>query len=1349
MFLHKNQKEFYSDYAIKDGQSLNEANLNLFGKRLKKELDDINNLLGIFSGMGPIPYSPLVEYEDGEIVSFNGKNYIAQAPIQGKEPGKTDLWLELTDAIIQGQGLNRLNDYLSKYNQTEYNPEELQEGENTTFYHPATVKFVEDRIKWYLKNSVITNSDRLDGFHASYFATLEQLKQIEDKVKVNDFSRFEPYNIPFTTTDLNTITTTPADKFTGILTLQGFNDLYSVLQNISKYDIRFDETKNKILATELDSNENQQSMLLCISGPFKGFGVNPDDYVNGTIAIKITLNLITNQYSSVEFISNISKILTQEQYDAIGNKSEYINYCITANYTETEQLVSYLKLFSTNDSTKGILRWSDPKTSSASRIVYNANRIPEGENDGTIIEDNITHNKYAVTGVEVDIQNKGYFKIFPKKGTKYYNDNRNSISVENIEEPLDLGVVVVVEDTANKAKKILKYKDPSDYVTIGCKVLIKESSEPENENDGTEIGYYERSDKEHNIEFTIPKSGPKHFVKVFPKIFTGNFANFSENAKEVRYTTEVGARIDESNPNTKLRVKPLLGARRETKLYFKLNQNLPENPLMEQDTNIPLEDLRYSEADDWNNLVPLQNVVQEQDGKWQFTLAKKTYYLFHKDFYRSLGSFVVGSGTSKIDWETWSTGDVQLNDYIGAYPVVVDDAGELYKLNPDDYTKTIDGQDADITTLGNDVFVKFPRHGYRVSEKAWSFYEYEKIEDYTITESVPANTTYELKSLKLNEAQTALIAVYESITSTTGAVATVTKTYNIDKTFNTTATASNIKLNKLEYNVNIDNDAKTFNIEFTKPVKFTAEIPYPEWVQTMTFKSLVYRSEANQRYFTLYLTYERTDDKNAKVTEYRDIYIPWDTSVTESSFEFTPYYTDGSKISIDIKNMFIAQNKVQGRIYTGSYLKPYTITETSLKEYDKVEFRNAVVRNDGNYIDVAYKCYTGDTYSYVSKAYSITAGNKIHFSTTGDTTEFRDKDEVDLNIFDKDGKITRQVELDIEVLEDKSILLNVTKLITNTAISTGKHIFLEITDAPDSKDYDYYPFIKEYDLTSEEYEAVKNLPLEQKLAKVRREDCNEFYIGAYNSFISGGVSYVSSGRNPNTSIDLPTSRRYIRARNAKKDLGHCLATVSMRTYINIAYMIVFQDCNSQSRIGLGYGWNSWDGNKKAYNSGACNKLGFNFQFANNTQRTNGWTQMKVFGIEDYWGNIWQWHDGVRTGADSQDYLWANGNFDRLDMYENLGKTGSGSGVWIGSVFGTSKGFGVPHHESSITGSDSTHYGDMYWQAANCAGFYGGHWTDSSYCGVFYLGLNCPASHSSVNFGARPAKVSALGDSLGV
>lgn len=150
LFKHTDQEEAYSWYAIKNGDLLDEDTINLFCQRLKKEVDDVYNLLCAFAGLPLQEYNSGTEYEKGEIVRFddgNGyKNYIARGITIGHEPTDPVFWTEFTK-YSETQSMTKLSDYLTKYNQEAYDPGSLQADETGVIdYHPATVKFVEDRI---------------------------------------------------------------------------------------------------------------------------------------------------------------------------------------------------------------------------------------------------------------------------------------------------------------------------------------------------------------------------------------------------------------------------------------------------------------------------------------------------------------------------------------------------------------------------------------------------------------------------------------------------------------------------------------------------------------------------------------------------------------------------------------------------------------------------------------------------------------------------------------------------------------------------------------------------------------------------------------------------------------------------------------------------------------------------------------------------------------------------------------------------------------------------------------------------------------------------------------------------
>ena len=169
LFEHQDQEKTYSNYAIKNGDLLDETTLNAFCQRLKKEIDDVYNLLCAFASLPLQEFNPATEYEKGELVCYtdNGttKNYLAKGTTVGNLPTDTTFWAEFQE-YSAGQSMIRLADYLSKTNQTAYDPGALGDGETGVIdYHPATVKFVEDRIRTTLNteyNALLKRIEKLE-----------------------------------------------------------------------------------------------------------------------------------------------------------------------------------------------------------------------------------------------------------------------------------------------------------------------------------------------------------------------------------------------------------------------------------------------------------------------------------------------------------------------------------------------------------------------------------------------------------------------------------------------------------------------------------------------------------------------------------------------------------------------------------------------------------------------------------------------------------------------------------------------------------------------------------------------------------------------------------------------------------------------------------------------------------------------------------------------------------------------------------------------------------------------------------------------------------------------------------
>ena len=144
------------------------------------------------------------------------------------------------------------------------------------------------------------------------------------------------------------------------------------------------------------------------------------------------------------------------------------------------------------------------------------------------------------------------------------------------------------------------------------------------------------------------------------------------------------------------------------------------------------------------------------------------------------------------------------------------------------------------------------------------------------------------------------------------------------------------------------------------------------------------------------------------------------------------------------------------------------------------------------------------------------------------------------------------------------------------------------------------------------------------------------------------------------------------------------------------------------------------------------------------------TSVNWRGIENMWGNIWKWVDGINIYGDGSQrggvpYVCTDMNFSdtNTDNYESVGFT-------IANTDGYVKYFGwgndkydwvfMPSTAGSGGASVSTTVGDYFYKTANLNGYkaarLGGSWTSSSNAGVFCWNLNNAASARYRILGAR-------------
>ena len=231
---------------------------------------------------------------------------------------------------------------------------------------------------------------------------------------------------------------------------------------------------------------------------------------------------------------------------------------------------------------------------------------------------------------------------------------------------------------------------------------------------------------------------------------------------------------------------------------------------------------------------------------------------------------------------------------------------------------------------------------------------------------------------------------------------------------------------------------------------------------------------------------------------------------------------------------------------------------------------------------------------------------------------------------------------------------------------------------------------------------------------------DKFYIGAYKGFNSSGKLRSLSGKTPTASQTRATFRGYAQANG----VGYEIVPYNKLILMQALYLIRFKHLNSQIALGRG----NVDASALK-TTGATNTLGMCYGKNDTTNQ-----QVKCNGIEDFWGNIWEWIDGLHTVGTT--IYTQDGNFtDNATGAISRGTFAANFAGYISDIWGTDElGFFIK--EGGSSGSETTYYCDCGQCASGCVASFGGYWYYASYAGAFHLNVNDSPSLSLSQIGAR-------------
>lgn len=231
------------------------------------------------------------------------------------------------------------------------------------------------------------------------------------------------------------------------------------------------------------------------------------------------------------------------------------------------------------------------------------------------------------------------------------------------------------------------------------------------------------------------------------------------------------------------------------------------------------------------------------------------------------------------------------------------------------------------------------------------------------------------------------------------------------------------------------------------------------------------------------------------------------------------------------------------------------------------------------------------------------------------------------------------------------------------------------------------------------------------------------YVGRYNT----GQGYVSkSGLAPLVNITRAQAREGSHAK------GENWYQYDYATWCAVwmLYLVEYADWNSQKKIGRGY----VDNNNGAINNGGTDTMTYHTGRANGV---DGKTAVQYRWIENPWGNVHEWIDGINF-SERAAYVCTNpDNYadDTTTNYTAAGVTLPGTG-WTKDL-GLSGNFPWAYLPKAKGGSDTTYIPDYVssnagWRVLSV----GGSLSDTSYAGLFYIYGLYTSSSTDAGVGAR-------------
>lgn len=249
-----------------------------------------------------------------------------------------------------------------------------------------------------------------------------------------------------------------------------------------------------------------------------------------------------------------------------------------------------------------------------------------------------------------------------------------------------------------------------------------------------------------------------------------------------------------------------------------------------------------------------------------------------------------------------------------------------------------------------------------------------------------------------------------------------------------------------------------------------------------------------------------------------------------------------------------------------------------------------------------------------------------------------------------------------------------------------------------------------------------------------------FLWGSYKAYSESGTLRSISGVLPSVS---KTKATFLSESQNGRNTKYALTSFMEQCAIMLLFWNEFGNLNSQSVCGRGIVDMSWEEGltttpEKRY-TGGTNSLGDRSGYIDNGSG-NGKSSMRYRGIEDFWGNVWEFRCGLLATDDGWYYTNEHSKFDVKSSMKHIpiSLTPKVNNGYITDML-FQKGLEYLFLPKSTGGSENTYYSDYFYShdvgEENIA-LASGNWNHGSFAGVSCLACGHAASASISDIGAR-------------